>query len=118
MDTTYLTTKDVALCSIIEENDTFTSWLSFFSRFPFEDLALPAEMLETIEQGLASIRNQPNFELATNALLKLRDWLNDSEVVVELKQEVFNLQVSERIHGAQVNGFGWCELDQLWISHF
>ncbi|UQV24393.1 SgrR family transcriptional regulator [Vibrio sp. J383] len=115
--TNFLTTKDVALCSIIDENDTFTSWLSFFIRFPFEDLALPAEMLETIEQGLASIRNQPNFELAANTLLKLRDWLNDSEVVVELKQEVFNLQVSEKIHGAQVNGFGWCELDQLWINH-
>lgn len=114
----YLTTKDVALCSIIDENDTFTSWLSFFIRFPFEDLALPAEVLETIEQGLASIRNQPNFELAMNTLLALKHWLNDSEVVVELKQEAFNLQVSEKIHGAQVNGFGWCELDQLWISHF
>ncbi|PML46719.1 peptide ABC transporter substrate-binding protein [Vibrio tasmaniensis] len=113
----YLTTKDVALCSIIDENDTFTSWLSFFSRFPFEDLALPAEMLEKIEQGLASIRNQPNVELAMNALLELKHWLNDSGVVVELKQEAFNLEVSEKIHSAQVNGFGWCELDQLWINH-
>ncbi|MEZ8867856.1 SgrR family transcriptional regulator [Vibrio splendidus] len=113
----YLTTKDVALCSIIDENDTFTSWLSFFTRFPFEDLTLPAEMLEKIEQGLASIRNQPNFKLAMNTLLELKHWLNDSGVVVELKQEAFNLEVSEKIHGAQVNGFGWCELDQLWISH-
>ena len=113
----YLTTKDVALCSIIDENDTFASWLSFFSRFPFEDLALPSEMLKTIEQGLASITNQPNFELAMNALLMLRLWLNDSGIVVELKQERFNLEVSEKIHGAQVNGFGWCELDKLWISH-
>ncbi|UOE81528.1 SgrR family transcriptional regulator [Vibrio splendidus] len=113
----YLTTKDVALCSIIDENDTFTSWLSFFSRFPFEDLALPAEMLEKIEQGLASIRNQPNVELAMNALLELKHWLNESGVVVELKQEAFNLEISEKIHGAQVNGFGWCELDQLWINH-
>ncbi|MEZ9745159.1 SgrR family transcriptional regulator [Vibrio splendidus] len=113
----YLTTKDVALCSIIDENDTFTSWLSFFSRFPFEDLALPSEMLKTIEQGLASITSQPNFELAMNTLLELKHWLNDSGVVVELKQEAFNLEVSEKIHGAQVNGFGWCELDQLWISH-
>ncbi len=115
--TNYLTTKDVALCSIIDENDTFTSWLSFFSRFPFEDLALPSEMLEKIEQGLASIRNQPNVELAMNALLELKHWLNDSGVVVELKQEAFNLEVSEKIHGAQVNGFGWCELDKLWINH-
>ncbi|KPL97848.1 SgrR family transcriptional regulator [Vibrio splendidus] len=113
----YLTTKDVALCSIIDENDTFTSWLSFFSRFPFEDLALPAEMLEKIEQGLASIRNQPNVKLAMNTLLELKHWLNDSGVVIELKQEAFNLEVSEKIHGAQVNGFGWCELDQLWINH-
>ena len=113
----YLTTKDVVLCSIIDENDTVTSWLSFFTRFPFEDLALPAEMLEKIEQGLASIRNQPNVELAMNALLELKHWLNDSGVVVELKQEAFNLEVSEKIHGAQVNGFGWCELDKLWISH-
>ncbi|MEZ9860970.1 SgrR family transcriptional regulator [Vibrio splendidus] len=113
----YLTTKDVVLCSIIDENDTFTSWLSFFTRFPFEDLALPAEMLERIEQGLASIRNQPNVELAMNTLLELKHWLNDSGVVVELKQEAFNLEVSEKIHGAQVNGFGWCELDKLWISH-
>ncbi|MFA0095960.1 SgrR family transcriptional regulator [Vibrio splendidus] len=113
----YLTTKDVALCSIIDENDTFTSWLSFFTRFPFEDLALPSEMPKTVEQGLASIRNQPNFELAMNALLELKHWFNDSGVVVELKQEAFNLEVSEKIHGAQVNGFGWCELDKLWISH-
>ncbi|KAA8681279.1 SgrR family transcriptional regulator [Vibrio gigantis] len=113
----YRTIKDIALCSIIDENDTFASWLSFFSRFPFGELTLPAEMLETIEQGLASIRNQPNFELAMNALLILRLWLNDSGIVVELKQETFNLEVSEKIHGAQVNGFGWCELDKLWISH-
>jgi MarR-like DNA-binding transcriptional regulator SgrR of sgrS sRNA len=113
----YLTTKGVALCSIIDENDPFTSWLSFFTRFPFEDLALPAEMLETIEQYLASIRSQPNFELAMNALLALKHWLNNSGVVVELKQEAFNLEVSEKIHGAQVNGFGWCDLDQLWINH-
>ncbi|WP_146491100.1 SgrR family transcriptional regulator [Vibrio sp. T20] len=113
----YLTIKDVALCSIIDENDTFASWLSFFSRFPFEDLALSSEMLKTIEQGLASITNQPNFELAMNALLMLRLWLNDSGIVVEIKQEAFNLEVSEKIHGAQVNGFGWCELDKLWISH-
>ncbi|WP_059017736.1 SgrR family transcriptional regulator [Vibrio coralliirubri] len=115
--TNFLTTKDVTLCSIIDENDTFTAWLSFFTRFPFEDLTLPSEMLEKIEQGLASITNQPNFELAMNALLELKHWLNDSGVVVELKQEAFNLEVSEKIHGAQVNGFGWCELDKLWISH-
>ncbi|PTQ00759.1 SgrR family transcriptional regulator [Vibrio splendidus] len=115
--TNYLTTKDVALCSIIDENDTFTSWLSFFRRFPFKDLALPAEMLEKIEQGLASIRNQPNVKLAINTLLELKHWLNDSGVVVELKQEAFNLEVSEKIHGAQVNGFGWCDLDKLWINH-
>ncbi|MEZ8044653.1 SgrR family transcriptional regulator [Vibrio sp. 10N.237.312.C02] len=113
----YLTTKDVALCSIIDENDTFTAWLSFFTRFPFDDLALSTEMLETIEQGLASIKSQPNFELAMNALLVLRHWLHDSGVVIELKQEVFNLEISEKIHSAQVNGFGWCELDQLWINH-
>ncbi|MBE8565053.1 SgrR family transcriptional regulator [Vibrio sp. OPT20] len=113
----YLTTKDVALCSIIDENDTFTSWLSFFTRFPFEELTLPAEMLEKIEHGLASVTNQPNVELAMNELLALRHWLHDSGVVVELKQEAFNLEVSEKIHGAQVNGFGWCELDKLWISH-
>lgn len=113
----YLTTKDVVLCSIIDENDTFTSWLSFFTRFPFEDLALPSEMLETIQQGLTSIRNQPNFELAMNALLALKHWLHESGIVVELKQEAFNLEVSEKIHDAQVNGFGWCDLDQLWINH-
>ncbi|EAQ55735.1 MULTISPECIES: SgrR family transcriptional regulator [Vibrio] len=115
--TSYLTTKDVVLCSIIDENDPFTSWLSFFTRFPFEDLALPAEMLEKIQQGLAEIRNQPNFELAMNALLAFKHWLNATGNVVELKQEAFNLEVSEKIHGAQVNGFGWCELDQLWINH-
>ncbi|MFA0498379.1 SgrR family transcriptional regulator, partial [Vibrio sp. 10N.222.46.A1] len=114
--TSYLTTKDVVLCSIIDENDPFTSWLSFFTRFPFEDLALPAEMLEKIQQGLAEIRNQPNFELAMNALLAFKHWLNATGNVVELKQEAFNLEVSEKIHGAQVNGFGWCELDQLWIN--
>jgi len=113
----YLTTKDAAFCSIIDENNAFASWLSFFHRFPFEELTLPVEMLETIEQGLASIRHEPNSELAMNELLALRHWLNDSGIVVELKQEGFNLKVSEKIHGAQVNGFGWCELDKLWISH-
>jgi MarR-like DNA-binding transcriptional regulator SgrR of sgrS sRNA len=113
----YLTNKDTSLCSIIDENDAFSSWLSFFHRFPVEDLRLPVEMLDIIEQSLASIRQEPNSELAMNALLALRYWLNDSGIVVELKQEVFNLNVSEKIHGAEVNGFGWCDLDKLWISH-
>lgn len=59
--TNYLTTKDVALCSIIDENDTFTSWLSFFTRFQFENLALPAEILETIEHGLTSIKTSQTW---------------------------------------------------------
>ncbi|OOE36998.1 peptide ABC transporter substrate-binding protein [Salinivibrio kushneri] len=113
----YLTDKDASVCSIIDENNTFASWLSFFHRFPFENLRLPVEMLDIIEQSLASIRQEPNFELATDELLALRDWLNDSGIVVELKQEVFNLHVSEKIHGAEVNGFGWCDLDKLWINH-
>ncbi|MEZ9071067.1 SgrR family transcriptional regulator [Vibrio splendidus] len=113
----YLTTKDVALCSIIEENDTFTSWFSFFARFPFEDLTLPLEMFENLSESLASIRREPNIKLATSKLLAMRHWLNEAEIVVELKQESFNLEVSEKIHGAQVNGFGWCELDKLWVSH-
>ncbi|PMG36963.1 peptide ABC transporter substrate-binding protein [Vibrio splendidus] len=113
----YLSTKDVALCSIIDENDLFTSWLSFFTRFPFEKLMLPAETLKIITQELALIRNQPNFELAMDALLELKHWLNETGIVVELKQEAFNLEVSEKIHDAQVNGFGWCELDKLWIGH-
>ena len=113
----YTATKDIALCSIIDENDTFSSWLSFFTRFPFEDLSLAAKMLNRIEQGIASIRREPNLDLAMNKLLELRHWLDETGIVVELKQEAFNLEVSEKIHGAQVNGFGWCELDKLWISH-
>ncbi|MGB1281202.1 MAG: peptide ABC transporter substrate-binding protein, partial [Vibrio cyclitrophicus] len=108
---------DIALCSIIDENDTFSSWLSFLTRFPFEDLSLAAKMLNRIEQGIASIRREPNLDLAMNKLLELRHWLDETGIVVELKQEAFNLEVSEKIHGAQVNGFGWCELDKLWISH-
>ncbi|CAK2020966.1 putative ABC-type transport system, periplasmic component [Vibrio crassostreae] len=113
----YTATKDIALCSIIDENDTFSSWLSFFTRFPFEDLSLAAKMLNRIEQGIASIRREPNLDLAMNKLLELRHWLDETGIVVELKQEAFNLEVSEKIHGVQVNGFGWCELDKLWISH-
>ncbi|RPF23949.1 SgrR family transcriptional regulator [Vibrio crassostreae] len=113
----YTATKDIALCSIIDENDTFSSWLSFLTRFPFEDLSLAAKMLNRIEQGIASIRREPNLDLAMNKLLELRHWLDETGIVVELKQEAFNLEVSEKIHGAQVNGFGWCELDKLWISH-
>ncbi|MEZ9546300.1 peptide ABC transporter substrate-binding protein [Vibrio sp. 10N.286.55.E10] len=113
----YTATKDIALCSIIDENDTFSSWLSFFTRFPFEDLSLAAKMLNRIEQGIASIRREPNLDLTMNKLLELRHWLDETGIVVELKQEAFNLEVSEKIHGAQVNGFGWCELDKLWISH-
>ncbi|CAK3878725.1 SgrR family transcriptional regulator [Vibrio crassostreae] len=113
----YTATKDIALCSIIDENDTFSSWLSFFTRFPFEDLSLAAKMLNRIEQGIASIRREPNLDLAMNKLLELRHWLDETGIVVELKQEAFNLEVSEKIHGAQVNGFGWCELDKLWIRH-
>ncbi|CAH7067484.1 Oligopeptide ABC transporter, periplasmic oligopeptide-binding protein oppA (TC 3.A.1.5.1) [Vibrio chagasii] len=113
----YTATKDITLCSIIDENDTFSSWFNFFTRFPFGDLSLPAEMLNTIEQALTSIRHEPNLKPAINRLLELRHWLNEAGVVVELKQEAFNLEVSEKIRGARVNGFGWCDLDKLWVSH-
>lgn len=113
----FSTIRDVALCSIIDENHSFSSWLGFFTRFPFEDLSLPVEMLANIEQALISIQCEPDFEQAAKTLLKLKCWLYKTEVVVELKQEAFNLEVSEKIHGARVNGFGWCDLDKLWISH-
>ncbi|MFM2643382.1 SgrR family transcriptional regulator [Vibrio chagasii] len=113
----YTATKDITLCSIIDENDTFSSWFNFFTRFPFGDLSLPAEMLNTIEQALTSIRHERNLKPAINRLLELRHWLNEAGVVVELKQETFNLEVSEKIQGAQVNGFGWCNLEKLWINH-
>ncbi|WP_260262075.1 SgrR family transcriptional regulator [Vibrio intestinalis] len=113
----YLATKDVTLCSIIDENDSFVAWLKFFRRFPFEDLKLSPEILETVEQSLYSIKNEPNFDLAMNALLALKHWLNDAGIVVVLKQEAFYLEISEKINRAQLNGFGWCELDQLWSDH-
>lgn len=113
----YTATKDITLCSIIDENDTFSSWLNFFTRFPFEDLSLATEMLTTIEQGISSIRHEPDLVLAMNKLLELRHWLDETGIVVELKQEAFNLEVSEKIQAAQVNGFGWCDLEKVWISH-
>ncbi len=73
-------------------------------------------MLATIEQALTSIQCEPDFEQAAKTLLKLKCWLYKTEVVVELKQEAFNLEVSEKIHGARVMT-GWCDLDKLWISH-
>lgn len=113
----YTAAKDIALCSIIDENDTFSSWLSFFTRFPFEALSLATERLNTIEQRITSIRREPDIVLAMNRLLELRHWLDENGIVVEIKQEAFNLEVSEKIQGAQVNGFGWCDLEKVWISH-
>ncbi|MEZ9895562.1 peptide ABC transporter substrate-binding protein, partial [Vibrio lentus] len=48
-------------------------------------------------------------------LAECRQWLSEVSIVTELKHEAFGLEVSERIQGVQVNGFGWCELNKLWI---
>lgn len=111
----YTKIEGVVLCSIINEGDHLSAWLGFLSRFPFSTLNLDSQSLETIRTYLSLIRQQPDFSRSLAILVECRQWLSEVGIVTELKHEAFGLEVSERIQGVQVNGFGWCELNKLWI---
>ena len=108
--------EDIMLCSIIEESDAFSAWLHFLSHYPYEKHNLDSSILRTIESSLVRIRSERDFSKAETRLAELRRWLCEQGVITELKQEAFTLDVSERIKGVQVNGYGWCELNKIWIS--
>lgn len=112
----YHATKDALLCSIIEEDDYYTAWLSLFLRFPFKALNLADDMLVAIQSRLEAIRSEPDVEKSLSLLNELRTWLHEQQIMTELKQENFRLEVSERLKGSVVDGFGWCQLNELWIN--
>ncbi|OBT20668.1 peptide ABC transporter substrate-binding protein [Vibrio tasmaniensis] len=111
----YTKIEGVVLCSIIDEGDHLSAWLGFLSRFPFSTLNLDSQSLERIRTSLSLIRQEPDFSRSLAILDECRQWLSEVGIVTELKHEAFGLEVSERIQGVQVNGFGWCELNKLWI---
>ncbi|MFS1460196.1 SgrR family transcriptional regulator [Vibrio lentus] len=111
----YTKIEGLVLCSIIDEGEPLSAWLSFLSRFPFSTLNLDSQILETIRTYLSLIRQQPDFSRSRAILDECLQWLSEVGIVTELKHEAFGLEVSERIQGVQVNGFGWCELNKLWI---
>jgi MarR-like DNA-binding transcriptional regulator SgrR of sgrS sRNA len=112
----YHAAKGALLCSIIEEGDYYTAWLSLFLRFPFKALNLSDDMFVTIQSRLEAIRSEPDVEKSLSQLNEFRTWLNEQQIMTELKQENFRLEVSERIKGSDVDGFGWCQLSELWIN--
>ncbi|MDP2573477.1 SgrR family transcriptional regulator [Vibrio penaeicida] len=97
-----------AFCSIIDENDAFISWLSFFCLYPFRS--------DCFQSDIKGIRSRTNHADALEGLEALKAKAKALGMVVELKQESFNLAVSKKIENARVNGFGWCELGDIWIS--
>lgn len=107
--------EDITLCSIIEENDAFSSWLHFLSQYPYEKHDLDSSILKTIDSSLVRIRSERDLIKADTLLAELRCWLYEQGVITELKQEAFSLDVSEKIKGVQINGYGWCELNKIWI---
>lgn len=112
----YRKVKEITLCSIIEENDAFSAWLSFLSRYPFASHNLTPELLGTIDLYLTHVRREKDFDKASAELVALHDWLCEQGIMRELKHEAFTLEVSERLNGSIVNGYGWCELSHLWIA--
>ncbi|QUM80330.1 SgrR family transcriptional regulator [Moritella sp. 5] len=112
----YSQSEQVSICSVIEENDSFSAWLSFLLQYPFENHELDVGILEALHSSLTSIRNERDFNQATDLLAALFSWLSEQNVVKELKHEPFVLALSEQINGANVNGYGWSELNKIWIS--
>ncbi|WP_159654622.1 SgrR family transcriptional regulator [Vibrio atypicus] len=104
------------LCSVIEENDSFSSWMSFFSTFSFEQLGLNEEVTSYITAELNNIRKENVLANAQSLLSQLRSWLIEKGIIKELKTEPFQLEISDRLKGCTVNGFGWCELNSLLIA--
>ncbi|MGF1755160.1 SgrR family transcriptional regulator [Vibrio makurazakiensis] len=111
----YTKVQGVVLCSIINEGNLLSTWLSFLARFPFSTLNLESQILDTIKSYISLIRQQPDFSRSLAILAECRQWLSEVGVITELKLETFGLEVSDRIQGVQVNGYGWCELNSLWI---
>jgi MarR-like DNA-binding transcriptional regulator SgrR of sgrS sRNA len=112
----YLMIHGDTLCSVIEENDSFSSWMSFFSTFSFEQLGLNEEITSYITAELNNIRKENLFANAQSLLSQLRSWLIEKGIIKELKTEPFQLEISDRLKGCTVNGFGWCELNSLLIA--
>ncbi|QFI38084.1 peptide ABC transporter substrate-binding protein [Moritella marina ATCC 15381] len=111
----YSKSEQVTICSIIEENDPFSAWLVFLLQYPFSNHQLNTGILNFLGSSITSIRHERDFNKATDSLAALLSWLGEENVVKELKNEPFLLELSEKINGAEVNGYGWCELKRLWF---
>ncbi|GIC79399.1 ABC transporter substrate-binding protein [Moritella sp. F3] len=112
----YSKSEQVTICSLIEESDSFSAWLSFFLQYPFANHELDVGILKALDSSLMSIRHERDFNKAGDSLVALLSWLSKQNVLKELKHEPFVLELSEKINGAQVNGYGWSELNKIWIS--
>lgn len=112
----YSQVTDALLCSLIEENDPFSAWLSLLLRLPFHALGLSSEWQAFIQSQLDAIRGESNLDEAWKLLNALKEWLRDQQILTELQRETFQLEVSERLKGNQVNGFGWSQLNELWVD--
>ncbi|CCN45291.1 putative ABC-type transport system, periplasmic component [Vibrio nigripulchritudo MADA3029] len=95
-------------CSVIEEDDRFVSWLSFLTLFPFKQGRYDVE--------LCKIRNTPDLKEAEKYLTELLQRAQKEEVLTLLKDEPFHLEISRKVENTIVNGFGWCELGDVWVS--
>ena len=113
----YDNTNSAILCSTIDENDSFSAWLRIMSRAPFDKLGISFEHQRAISQRLDHIRATPNLEQAQGQLEDLKTWLTDSDIMTFFKGEPFGLEVSKRLNDVQINGFGWCDLTKVWLSH-
>jgi MarR-like DNA-binding transcriptional regulator SgrR of sgrS sRNA len=112
----YSKSEHVTICSIIEENDSFNAWLSFLLQYPFKNHQLDVEILKFLDSSLTSIRHERDFNNAANSLAALFTWLINKNVIQKLKRESFVLELSEKINCSEVNGYGWCELNKIWIA--
>ncbi|WP_425667682.1 ABC transporter substrate-binding protein (plasmid) [Vibrio tubiashii] len=110
----YRATPCSTVCSIIEENDPYSAWLIFLMRYPFRCSMLSTETLSQLHHHLRAIRQESDFSRSQVLLSRLIDGLCEQGVITILKQEPFVLELSERLQGCQINGYGWCELNTLW----
>jgi MarR-like DNA-binding transcriptional regulator SgrR of sgrS sRNA len=111
----YYRQTDIALCSILEESDRLYSRLAFLSLYPFKNHMIQDVDYDLFLNKVSDIKNTSDVVQAMEALDLLYSWLQQIGVIEIVKKESFELITSENLKGVKVNGFGWCNLAQLWI---
>ena len=113
----YESVQGALLCSIIDENDSFSAWLRLLSRVPFSQLNIDEEYCKGISNQLDNIRATRILKQAHQLLDSLKAQLIEDQVMTVFAGDPFALEVSKRLNDVQVNGFGWCDLTKVWLSH-